>query len=146
MKLKDNFMVQPIIGDDEHEYTCSVFGLDNGKTTAPIILKRKLNGEGSTNKAVVVNHSKIEAAIDTLSKELKPIGPTNFQFRLHYDQPKLLEINPRISSSTSLRTLCGYNEAEMCILFYLLGESITFDGKELPIGKKMVRFIEDMRI
>jgi carbamoyl-phosphate synthase large subunit len=32
---------------------------------------------------------------------------------------KLLEINPRISSSTSIRTAFGYNEAGMAVDYYL---------------------------
>ena len=50
---------------------------------------------------------------------LKPVGPTNFQFRFHKGKYLLLEINPRISSSTSIRTEFGYNESEMCIEFFI---------------------------
>ena len=52
---------------------------------------------------------------------LKPVGPTNYQFRKEGEQYLLLEVNPRISSSTSIRTAFGYNEAEMCITWYLHG-------------------------
>ena len=50
---------------------------------------------------------------------LKPEGPVNFQFRFENGEYYLLEINPRISSSTSIRTAFGYNEAEMCMEWYL---------------------------
>jgi carbamoyl-phosphate synthase large subunit len=45
--------------------------------------------------------------------------PTNFQFRLGVDGPLILEINPRISSSTSIRTAFGYNESQMAVDYYL---------------------------
>ena len=48
-----------------------------------------------------------------------PLGPTNFQFRRGADGPKLLEINPRISSSTSIRTAFGYNESAMALDYFL---------------------------
>ena len=35
------------------------------------------------------------------------------------DGPKLLEINPRISSSTSIRAAFGYNESAMAVDYFL---------------------------
>jgi carbamoyl-phosphate synthase large subunit len=49
----------------------------------------------------------------------RPQGPTNFQFRRSDGGPKLLEINPRISSSTSIRTAFGYNESAMALDYFL---------------------------
>ena len=71
---------------------------------------------------------------------LKPLGPTNFQYRVENDTAYLLEINPRVSSSTSLRTAFGYNEAEMAIDFFV--EKHT---EVNPIIKRgtAVRYISD---
>ena len=49
----------------------------------------------------------------------KPVGPTNFQLRHHKGTYYLLEVNPRISSTTSIRQALGYNEAEMCVEYFL---------------------------
>jgi carbamoyl-phosphate synthase large subunit len=57
-----------------------------------------------------------------LTEIFRPAGPTNYQFRVENGIPYLLEINPRISSSTSLRTSFGYNEAAMSIDFFVLGK------------------------
>ena len=53
---------------------------------------------------------------------------------------KLLEINPRISSATSIRTAFGMNEAVMCVQHYLWGKVI-----EQPVLRagRAERFIED---
>lgn len=119
----DQFMVQKLVGDEEHEYTAAIFGLGNGDyVQPPIVLRRKLSKEGSTLKAVVVKEPAIEDQLRLLTAELKPVGPTNFQFRLHGGEYLLLEINPRISSSTSIRMAFGYNEAEMCIEYFLEGK------------------------
>lgn len=116
----DQFMVQKLVGDEEHEYTAAVFGLGDGNYIQPsIVLQRKLSKEGSTLKAVVVKEPKIESQLQKLTAELKPLGPTNFQFRIHEGECLLLEINPRISSSTSIRAAFGYNEAEMCIEYFI---------------------------
>lgn len=122
----DQFMVQKLVGDEEHEYTAAVFGLGDGNyVQPPIVLQRKLSKEGSTLKAVVVKEPEIESQLQKLTAELKPLGPTNYQFRIHEGKCLLLEVNPRISSSTSIRTAFGYNEAEMCIEYFVEGKCPT---------------------
>lgn len=120
-KYSDQFMVQKMVGDDEHEYTAATFGLRNGRCIHPIVMRRKLSKAGATDKAIVYPVPEIDSQIYRLCESLKPIGPINFQFRLHDGDFLLLEINPRISASTSIRTAFGYNEAEMCIGFFLEG-------------------------
>lgn len=113
------FMVQELVGDNEHEYTAATFGFGDGSCICPIVMRRKLSKAGATDKAIVEPVPGINEEIYKIVSVLKPVGPTNFQFRLHRGEYLLLEINPRISSSTSIRTAFGYNEAEMCIEFFL---------------------------
>ena len=75
-----------------------------------------------------------------LCKIFKPVGPTNFQFRVHEGVYHLLEINPRFSASTSMRSAFGYNEALMAVEYYFYGKS--------PIQPKIrkgkaIRYIEE---
>ncbi|WP_274309205.1 ATP-grasp domain-containing protein [Solibacillus daqui] len=118
-KLCNEFMVQKIVGDIDSEYTVAAFGLGDGTSSQKISLKRKLGPDGATAKAKVVDIVQLNNTVDKLVSIFKPVGPTNFQFRYHEGEFLLLEINPRISSSTSIRNSFGYNEAEMCIDFYL---------------------------
>ncbi len=83
------------------------------------MMRRQLSQEGATAKAWIVTNKKLEAAVNELVKVFKPIGPTNLQFREDNDTFYLLEINPRISSSTSIRTAFGHNEALMCVEYFL---------------------------
>lgn len=136
----EQFMVQKIIGDIEHEYTAAVFGDGVGGSTKPIILKRKLSQEGATAKAETISSPEIERMIKSYCKLLKPIGPTNFQFRSEGEKFYLLEINPRISSSTSIREAFGYNEAEMCIRFWVEREKV--EDCKLKEGRA-IRYIAD---
>lgn len=121
-EYSEQFMVQKLIGDEEHEYTAATFGFGDGTCIKPIIMKRKLSKAGATDKAVVMPIPEIESEIIAMVQALKPVGPTNFQFRLDGNKFLLLEINPRISSSTSIRTAFGYNEAEMCIDYFVEGK------------------------
>jgi carbamoyl-phosphate synthase large subunit len=119
-KHEDNFIFQKIIGTKYDEYTSAVFGLGNGDFVNIINMRRELNGCGTTHKAFVIEDEKLDEFVTLLTKYFKPMGPTNYQFRKENDIYYLLEINARISSSTSIRTAFGYNEAEMCIDYFLL--------------------------
>lgn len=99
----------------------ATFGFGDGTCIKPIMMKRKLSQEGATAKARVVDSEAMEAFVYRMVELLKPVGPTNFQFRYDNDSGKylLLEVNPRISSSTSLRAAFGYNEAQMCMEYFI---------------------------
>ena len=133
-------MVQPIVGKDDEEFTTGAFCDGKGGYYAIITFKRKLSKEGYTNKAEVFESKQIEEAVLDICKILKPIGPTNFQFRIHNGVCQLLEINPRFSASTSMRVAFGYNDAIMAIEYYLEGK-IPKQPK-LEQGKA-IRYIED---
>jgi carbamoyl-phosphate synthase large subunit len=112
-------MAQPIVGNDEEEFTISAFCDASGGYFASMALRRKLSHDGFTDKAEVVDSAEFGPAIDELCRLLRPLGPTNFQFRRCVQGPKLLEINPRISSSTAIRTAFGYNESAMALDYFL---------------------------
>jgi len=120
-KSDGDFMIQKIVGHDDEEFTVGVFGFGDGNSLSPIIFRRRLSPAGNTQYADVVVDPAIEQATRKLDMFFKPIGPTNYQFRKDNGVPYLLEINPRLSSSTSLRAAFGYNEAEMALDFYLDG-------------------------
>lgn len=142
LKMGSNFMAQKLIGDAEHEYTVGVFGLGDGTYSGRISLKRKLSQEGATAKAIFYEDEDIKNAIDKLCMAFKPVGPANFQFRSEGGHYYLLEINPRISSSTSIRTAMNYNEAEMCINYFLFGNVVCPQVKR----GHAIRFIDEVVI
>jgi carbamoyl-phosphate synthase large subunit len=117
--IGDVMMAQPIVGNDEEEFTISVFCDGLGGYFSGIALRRKLSWDGFTAKAEVTSMEEFVPAITELCQLFLPLGPTNFQFRRSSDGPKLLEINPRVSSSTSIRAAFGYNESSMAIEYFL---------------------------
>lgn len=120
-KYGSEFIAQPLVGTNDQEFTVGVFGDGAGQVAATITLRRTLAPDGSTAKAWVCEPDGLNAAVTRLCAHFRPLGPTNLQFRRDGDNWKLLEINPRISSSTSLRTAFGYNEAKMCIDYFVHG-------------------------
>lgn len=133
-------IVQPRVGNDQEEYTIAAFGDGLGSYFNMFSMKRKLATGGYTEEAQVVQNDVFEEAVSIFCDELKPIGPTNFQFRLENGIPKLLEINPRLSSSSSIRAKFGYNEAEMCVDFFLKEKSPRLGN--VKKGKAM-RYIDE---
>lgn len=120
---KNNYMLQTIVGNDENEFTVGTFGLGGGEIIDDIIImQRKLSRSGSTVYASIVTSEVISDAVRAISSIVQPIGPTNFQFRLAQGIPYLLEINPRFSSSTSMKVRFGFNEAAMSMDFYLFNK------------------------
>ncbi len=138
--LGSDFMIQPVIGTAEEEYTTSAFFDRDSRLCAHMTLKRKLSGTGFTESAETAELDHIDTALSDLGEIFNPVGPTNFQFRLDKGQLKLLEINPRISSATSIRMAFGYNESAMSIEFLLRNKIPT-----QPIVKRgwAVRYVED---
>lgn len=139
-RIGDHLMAQPVIGSDDEEYTVAVFGDGRGGISASITLRRRLAQDGSTAKAWVRKEDTLDEVVSRLCAHFQPVGPTNLQFRRDGDGWKLLEINPRISSTSSIRSAFGYNEAAMSLAFFLDGESISQPKLH---GGFALRFIED---
>ena len=116
-------MAQPIVGSDNEEFTTAAFGDGSGGFFATMTLKRLLSKDGFTDKAEVVATDEFVDTTAALCQQFRPTGPTNFQFRKCVDGIKLLEINPRISSSTSIRAAFGYNESAMAVEQLLEGRA-----------------------
>lgn len=134
---------QPNLYSDGYEYTSSVFGDGKGSYSSIITLHRRLAAEGYSSYGTYVPNSDLEGHILDYCRILKPIGPTNFQFMETEGGFYLLEINPRFSSSTSMRTVLGYNESKMAIDFYDKGSL-----PEQPVIRSgtVIRFVEELYV
>ena len=141
--IAEDYIIQPIIGSDDEEYSSSLFGDGKGGFYCSMTLQRKLSKDGYTEKASVYSSQLLLQTLKELCAFFKPLGPTNFQFRKDKGVYKLLEINPRISSATSIRAKFGYNESGMAVNYFL-----NDIEPNQPIIKKgrAIRYIEDLII
>ena len=136
----DSMMLQPVIGSADEEFTVSAFFDEKSRCRAFQQLRRKLSPLGYTESAASCDLPGIRDALDDLARVFSPVGPTNFQFRTDNGQLKLLEINPRISSSSSMRCKLGYNEAEMAVRHFLMHQEIS--QPEIRRGR-VVRYVDE---
>jgi carbamoyl-phosphate synthase large subunit len=141
--IGSELMIQPIVGNDDFEYTVSGFFDKNSNLIDYLALKRKLSKEGYTEVATVVDID-IEDILIKFGSVFKPFGPTNFQFRFDGLTFKILEINPRISSSTSIRSKFGYNEAQIMINYLKDGKLPNKIDKNLILDMKAIRYTEEL--
>jgi carbamoyl-phosphate synthase large subunit len=139
-QIGEVLFVQKLIGSDDAEYTTSAFCDGKGSYVASITLKRKLAKDGYTDRAETFEIEGIDVVLNHFCEYFKPLGPTNFQFRMHDGVLMLMEINPRISSSTSIRAAFGYNESAMVVEYFL--EKKMPSQPQLKLGKA-VRYVED---
>jgi len=141
-RIGSELIMQPVIGSAEEEYTVSAFFDKDSQLIDYLSLKRKLSSDGYTQEAQVVD-SDFSDFINDLGEAFKPVGPTNFQFRLAGGEIKLLEINPRISAATSIRASLGYNESVMSVNYFLNNQIPTKIDKSEIKNKRAIRYIED---
>lgn len=142
-EIGKTLMMQEFVGNNDEEYSASVFFDKNSNLRAYMVMKRKLSKQGFTEIALTVDEPELKKIIKQLAEMFKPVGATNFQFRKHNGSWKLLEINPRISSSTSLKTAFGYNECKWTIDYFLNKIDVI-----QPVIKKgvAIRYTEDFLI
>jgi carbamoyl-phosphate synthase large subunit len=141
-KLGNGYIMQPIVGNEDEEYTVSAFFDKSSQLIDYFSFRRKLSGDGFTLEAQVVDFD-FEDILLSLARTFNPLGPTNFQFRIDGKNVKLLEINPRISSATSLRSGFGYNESVMSVNYFLNHiVPVKLDKKHI-INKRAIRYMED---
>ncbi len=57
--------------------------------------------------------------------KLRPRGPLNIQLKLTSRGPVPFELNIRCSGTTAIRSYYGYNEPEMWIRNYVLGQKVS---------------------
>jgi carbamoyl-phosphate synthase large subunit len=69
-----------------------------------------------------------------IAEALESHGPLNIQCRVVDGVVHVFEINPRLSGTTSLRALIGFNEPDLLIQRHLKGREIHID-QQWPITK-----------
>lgn len=119
------YLIQEYISSEEKEYTVGVVSDKKGRVIQSIVMQRKLFG-GATGYAKILEHGFINEFCEHVARAVHSTGPINVQLRLNEDNsPLVLEINPRFSGSAPMRALGGFNEPDMIIRNFLLGEELS---------------------
>lgn len=150
LHVYDKFLVQEYVGDVDNEYTVGVLhGSDGGYINSIAVKKSILSG--LSNKIKIPNRTdrkelgnllaissgisqgeigrfeEVTAPSREIARALGATAAINVQGRIHNGRMYVFEINPRISGTSSLRALVGYNEPDLLIRECVLGENIEKD-------------------
>jgi carbamoyl-phosphate synthase large subunit len=106
------------------EFTVGVHRAINSDSAYSIAIERDLKF-GLSYSGKVISHDKIEQYAIDVVLALGLFDSNNVQLKLVNDQPVMFEINPRLSSTTSIRAHFGFNEPDMILRDRLLKEKIN---------------------
>jgi carbamoyl-phosphate synthase large subunit len=122
------------------EYTCSVFSDREGSLLGPFTARRTLRG-GSSWVIEVDQFTELYPLLTSIGKVLPSVGSLNVQLMIGPAGPVPFELNARFSGTTAIRAHFGFNEPEMSLRSYVLGETLT-----QPTLRKGVslRYLEDV--
>lgn len=140
LKKGGMLMAQRLVGTEDEEYTVGAVYDESCRLCAHIEMQRTLDRQGFTLNARPVLLPGIEKTLEKLGRIFYCFGPTNFQFRREAGRLCLLEINPRISSSLSIRTAFGFNECAMGMRLILDGEPPV---QPALLTGRATRYVED---
>jgi carbamoyl-phosphate synthase large subunit len=145
LKQNMDIIAQEYIGDKDCEYTIGVSSDKDGQVLGSIIVKRMINNALTTHRkisangkeyiissgisqGVILHDHSISDQAENIARCLGSVGPLNIQARVVNGLLMLFEINPRLSGTTSLRAIAGYNEPEFLLKKHL-GISVSFKTK-----------------
>ena len=121
--IKDprNFMIQEYIDDNEGEFTNSVSVALDGDILGCICMKRELV-KGNSRLITVDDFPELKKQMIAIAQLISSPGPINLQCRLKNGIAHVFEINPRFSTTNSVRTASGYNEVELLVDHFITGK------------------------
>ena len=107
------FVVQAFLGDGD-EYTAGVYLAKNRAFRSVLVMKRQLEF-GLSYKGEVVEDPAIGRYCIKLCEKMGLYYASNVQLKLSDGRPCAFEINPRLSSTTSVLATFGFNAPEMIL-------------------------------
>lgn len=147
-------IAQQYVGDGNGEYTIGVSSNSDGIVQGSVILKRNLNSGISVNKKMTsenrsviissgisqgefVHDESLKKQAEEIAYKLNSKGPINIQGRVVEGKFLIFEINPRLSGTTYLRALVGYNEPENMIKSYILKQKVQYEYEDKTVLRSL---------
>lgn len=130
-------LAQEYISDDEGEFTIGVLSLPNGEVDGSIALRRSLDAKLSVmsrgrgglvssgySQGYIGDFPVIRLRAEEIAKAVGSRGAINIQGRVRNGELIPFEINPRLSASTYLRAMAGFNEVDILLQHLAFNETV----------------------
>jgi carbamoyl-phosphate synthase large subunit len=105
------------------EYTCSIVKCADGRLVGPFTARRTIHG-GHSQIVEVAQFAALHPLLLAIGTHLDIVGSLNVQLMIGAEGPVPFELNARFSGTTAIRAYFGFNEPEMVLRSYFLGEEI----------------------
>lgn len=105
------------------EYTCSVFKCKDGSILGPFTARRTMR-RGHSQVVEVGVFKALHPLLLEIGKTMDIMGSMNIQLMIGPKGPVPFELNARFSGTTPIRAYFGFNEPEMALRNYFLGQKI----------------------
>lgn len=103
------WIAQEFLDAAGEEHTCAIVRVGSAVNT--IAMRRTMQG-GLTRQATVVDNPAIDRLLHAIAAELPELAFINVQLRLAGGEPRVFEINPRLSSTVMMRHLMGFRDVQ----------------------------------
>ncbi|MBQ6505531.1 MAG: ATP-grasp domain-containing protein [Flexilinea sp.] len=143
LHIYSEFIVQEYVGNAECEYTVGVLNDMEGNLINSIAVKKNIMTALSnrlkiksryTGEMLVISNGisqgqigrfpEVTSQCEEIAAQIGCRSAINIQLRFVGGKCYVFEINPRYSGTSSFRAMVGYNEPDIMIRKYLLGETI----------------------
>ena len=143
LHIYSEFIVQEYVGNADCEYTVGVLNDMEGNLINSIAVKKNIMTALSnrlkirsryTGEMLVISNGisqgqigrfpEVTSQCEEIALKLGARSAINIQLRFVDGKCYVFEINPRYSGTSSFRAMVGYNEPDIMIRRYLLGESV----------------------
>lgn len=130
-------VAQEYIGPDEGEFTIGVLSTPDGEVAGSVALRRSLDAKLSVlsrdrgglvssgySQGYIGDFPEIRHQAENIARAIGSRGPINVQGRVRDGRLLPFEINPRLSASSYLRALAGFNEPDQLLQHLAFGTPI----------------------
>jgi carbamoyl-phosphate synthase large subunit len=133
-------LAQEYISPDEGEFTVGVLSLPSGEVVGSIALRRSLDSKLSVlsrgrgglvssgySQGYIGDFQSIRKRAEAIASAVGSCGALNIQGRVRDGEFIPFEINPRLSASTYLRAMAGFNEVDLLLQHLAFNKPIQFE-------------------
>lgn len=130
-------LAQEYVGPEEGEFTVGVLSLPDGEVVGSIALRRSLDAKLSVmsrsrgglvssgySQGYIGDFPAIRERAEAIASAVGSQGAINIQGRVRNGEFIPFEINPRLSASTYLRAMAGFNEVDLLLQHVAFNHSV----------------------
>lgn len=119
-----NAIIQEYLEVKDNEYTSGITVTSNQEIMSSISMRKYVKA-GQTYKAIINKYDNVTKLAENIALRIGCRFAVNIQSIIKDGIPKIIEINPRFSATTPLRSASGINEPDIIFKHHILKEKVV---------------------